>query len=134
MLVLHWWPSSGDGAAVGKRLPVPHASLGTRVQNPAERFPVAAGPALQLHLGPDHVAGFAGVGFDSRSGCRKHDMTERFGLLDDVLSRKIISALPQYRFKYHTLHVAGEITGVLEIRARQVLGEVCLVGLDAFVA
>src|ERR1700686_90077 len=60
-------------------------------------------------------------------------MTQRLGLLDDVFSRKVVPALLEYRFQDHALHIAGEIAGVLKVRARQVLAKERLVIPHAFI-
>src|SRR5689334_11760622 len=103
------------------------SSFRTCVENSAERLPSGAVPPLQLQLAPDHVAGGSGIYLDSRKRRGKHDTVQRLGLLDYIFSRKIVAALLENLFEDHALHVAGEITGVLEIRARQVFGKKRLV-------
>src|SRR5882762_10065090 len=133
MLVLHCWPQLQGGTSTPRDGASSHTSFGTGVQNPAERFPAAAAPTLQLHLAPDHVAGPAGIDLNSRKRSRKHDATERFGLPDDVFSREVIPALPEDPFQNHALHIARQIAGVLEVRALQVLGKECLVRPHTFI-
>src|SRR3954451_16704707 len=60
-------------------------------------------------------------------------MTERFGLLDYVFSRKVIPTLFENLFKDHALHIAGDIAAVLKVRPRQVLGKEGFVILHALV-
>src|SRR5258705_11262576 len=108
MLILLWMAAIPGWVSALLNASFPHASFGTCVQNRAERFPAAATPSLQLHLAPDHVAGFGGIDLDSRKRGREHDMTERLCLSEDIFSRKIIPALLEYPLENHALHVAGQ--------------------------
>src|SRR5258705_9124439 len=133
MLILLWMAAIPGWVSALLNASFPHASFGTCVQNPAERLPAAAAPSLQLHLAPDHVAGFGGIDLDSRERRRKHHMTQRLCLFQDAFSRKIISALLEYPLENHALHIASEIAGVLKVSARQVPGKERLVGPHAFI-
>src|SRR6476620_5535853 len=133
MPVLHGWQQLRDEVSKSLAGPSSHASFETCVQNSAERLPAAAAPSLQLHLAPDHVAGFGGIDLDSRERRRKHHMTQRLCLFQDAFSRKISPALLEYPLEKHALHIAGEIAGVLKVSARQVPGKERLVGPHALI-
>src|SRR6476620_12248722 len=94
--------------AVSASRPTP-ASLGPHVEHFAELLPVAAVPALQLQLRPDHVAGRAGIDRDARHGGRKHEILQVLGLLDDVFTRQIIAALLEDLLEDQTLLITGQI-------------------------
>src|SRR4051812_30716240 len=98
-------------------------SLRLDIEHFAELFPVAAAPALELKLGPNHVVRCAGVHRDARHGGRKHKILQALRLLDDISPTEIVAALLKYLLEDQTLLVAGQIVGIPEIRPRQIFRE-----------
>src|SRR5450432_3028890 len=68
-------------------------SLRRCVEHFAELVPAGAIPALQLHLGPDHIAGRAGVDLDAGQRGRQHEIPQALGLRRDIGARQIVAAL-----------------------------------------
>lgn len=89
-------------------------------------------PALKLELGPDHVVGCAGVDPDSRQRCRQCEVLQGFRLLDDVVAREIVTALPEYLLQHHPL-LAGEIARIRNVGAGQVFIEKGAIRLNALI-
>jgi hypothetical protein len=86
---------------------------------------------LQLHLGPDHIAGRPGVDLDAGQRGRNHEIPERFGLRRNVGARQVVAALPEDLLEHHALLIAGQVAVVGDVGARKVLFEEDAVSLDA---